>query len=72
MKKILRKLRFFIGKLLFDYKKKERFDYTKINKIIFDQRTDKIGDALVLTHAIREIKNNILILKLMYCVENLI
>lgn len=56
MKKTLRKFRFLIGKLFYDYKNKKEFNLAEISKIIFDQKTDKIGDALVLTHAIREIK----------------
>lgn len=55
MKFFFRLLRKWIGKILFDYKEKEKFDINKIHKIIFDQKSNKIGDMLVLTHVIREL-----------------
>lgn len=56
--KLKKKLKKLVGKLLFDHKKTEKLDLSKVETILFLQHTNKIGDMLVNTHAFRELKES--------------
>jgi len=52
----MRRLRFESLRLLFDYKERQALDPSAVKSILIDQRRDLIGDMVVCTLAIRELK----------------